>query len=52
MKLLKYYVQTSSFQEYKINGDYGNTGDTKAETDRDLTQLSFIFKFLTNDNFI
>lgn len=52
MKLLKYYVQTSSSQEYKINGDYGNTADRKAESDKNLTQLSFIFKLLTNDDFI
>lgn len=52
MKLLKYYVQTSSSQEYKINGDYGNTVDIKAEPDKTLTQLSFIFKLLSNDNLI
>lgn len=39
-------------QEYKINGDYGNTADRKAESDKNLTQLSFIFKLLTNDDFI
>lgn len=47
MKLLKYYVQTSSSQEYKINGDYGNTVDIKAESDKNLTQLSFISKLLS-----
>lgn len=51
MKLLK-YVQTSSSQEYKINGEYGNTGDTKADSNKNLTQLSLRFELLTNDSFI